>query len=128
MKNLLVIAPEDGARGKIVEYLEQMSFKPICISDPFVCQALKTGDKKCSNQVPCANILLVDNDLPEIDGLSILAEQGMNGCQISPDHKALMVKSISDVNLGQVGLVGCHLIEKPVTENNLGLWLANVES
>ena len=105
-----------------------MSFNPICISDPFACQALKAGDKKCSNQSPCANILLVDNDLPEIDGLSILAEQGMNGCQISPDHKALMVKSISDVNLGQVGLVGCHLIEKPVNENNLGLWFANVES
>jgi len=127
LKNLLIIAPENGAREKIIEYLEQMSFNPICISDPFACQALKAGDKKCSNQSPCANILLVDNDLSEIDGISILAKQRMNGCQISPDHKALMVESISNVNLGQVGLVGCHLIEKPVTENNLGQWLAKID-
>lgn len=128
MKNVLVIAPEDGARENILEHLEQMNFNPISISDPFVCQALKPGDKKCSAQSPCAEILLVDNDLAEIDGLSILAKQKKNGCQINPDHKALMVKSISGVNLGQIGLVGCHLIEKPVNVNNLGLWLAKVES
>ena len=71
MHHILIIENEDSVRAVLGRYSEALGYKPILISDPSVCKALNSGEQTCSSHKPCANILLIDKELPEIDGLSL---------------------------------------------------------
>lgn len=126
MKNLLIIEHEDHVRDNLASYTEKLGFKPITISDPLVCNAAKTSVNQCKNGKPCAEILLVDNDCPAIDGLSLIELQTQKGCSVKKKQKALMVSKLSDEENEKAISLGCHVISKPVTFYDLESWLKSL--
>ncbi len=127
MQHLLIIENEDSDRDALGRYSEALGYKPILISDPSVCKALNSGEQKCSNHKPCANTLLIDKDLPAIDGLSLIECQIEKGCKVASHRKALMVRTMSEQEKKEASRLGFHVLQKPVTSETLENWLSGLE-
>ena len=127
MRSLLIIENEDSVRDALGGYSEKLGYKPILLSDPLVCKALQPGAQHCPTHKPCANILLIDKDLPAIDGLSFIECQIENGCKVATYRKALMVNRITEQSLKNANRLGCHVLQKPVTFETLKTWLTGLE-
>lgn len=127
MCNLLIIENEDSVRDDLGLYTEKLGYKPILISDPLVCRAVKSSGPQCSTKKPCADILLIDKDCPAIDGLTLIELQVKNGCTVNSQRKALMVSTLTDKEYKKASILGCHVISKPVTFKTLKNWLMGLE-
>jgi DNA-binding response OmpR family regulator len=127
MRNLLIIEHEDSVRDSLGLYSEKLGYKPILISDPSVCNAVKSDGQQCSNQKPCAEILLIDNDCPAIDGLSLIELQAEKGCMVNSQRKALMTSMLTEKDHEKATSLGCHVILKPVTYKAIESWLNELE-
>lgn len=127
MRSLLIIEKEDSVRAELGGYSEELGYKPILLSDPFVCKALQPGAQQCPTHKPCADILLIDKDLPAIDGLSFIKCQIENGCKVATYRKALMVNTITEQSLKNANRLGCYVLQKPVTLETLETWLNGLE-
>lgn len=123
MKSLLIIEHEDSVRDNLGSYSEMLGYKPILISDPLVCNAANAELKQCPTKKPCAEFLLIDNDCPAIDGLSLIELQAMKGCSVHKKQKALMASKLTDEENEKTIALGCHVISKPVTFQDLESWL-----
>ncbi len=127
MRSLLIIENKDSVRVALGGYCEKLGYKPILLSDPLVCKALQQGAQTCSTQKPCAGTLLIDQDLPAIDGLSLIECQIEKGCKVATHRKALMVNKITEQSFKNANRLGCHVLQKPVTFENLEAWLNGLE-
>lgn len=127
MRNLLIIENEDSVRDNLGLYSERLGYKPILISDPLVCGAVKSSGPQCSTKKPCADILLIDKDCPAIDGLKLIELQAEKGCTVNSQRKALMASTLTDKEHKKVAILGCHVISKPVTFATLENWLMGLE-
>lgn len=127
MQHILIIENEDSDRDALGRYSEALGYKPILISDPSVCKALNSGEQKCSTNKPCANILLIDKELPAIDGLSLIERQIEKGCKVASRRKALMASTMSEQDQKIASRLGFHVLQKPVTSESLENWLNGLE-
>lgn len=127
MRNLLIIENEDKVRDNLGLYTEKLGYKPILISDPLVCGAVKSSRSQCSAKKPCAEILLIDKDCPAIDGLRLIELQEEKGCTVNSQRKALMARELTDKERKKAAILGCHVIAKPVTFETLEHWLMGLE-
>lgn len=127
MRNLLIIENEDSVRDSLGSYTEKLGYKPILISDPLICGAVKSSGAQCSTKKPCADILLIDKDCPAIDGLRLIELQAEKGCTVNSQRKALMAKTLTDKEHKKAAILGCHVISKPVTFETLENWLMGLE-
>jgi DNA-binding response OmpR family regulator len=128
MRNLLIIEHEDSVRDDLGLYTKELGYKPILISDPLVCNAVKSVGQQCHTKKPCAEFLLIDNDCPVIDGLSLIELQAEKGCTVNKQRKALMASTLTDKEHKKATTLGCHVIPKPVTYKALENWLKGLES
>jgi CheY-like chemotaxis protein len=127
MRSLLIMENEDSVRDTLGSYSEQLDYKPILLSDPSVCKALQPGEQQCPTQKSCADALLIDRDLPAIDGLNLIERQIEKGCKVAARRKALMVSMITEPDLEKARNLGCHVLQKPVTSESLESWLVGLE-
>ena len=127
MRNLLIIENEDNVREALGLYTEKLGYKPILISDPLVCRAVKSYGPQCPTKKPCADILLIDNDCPAIEGLRLIELQVEKGCTVDTQRKALMVSTLTDNDQNKAATLGCHVLSKPVTFKALENWLTGIE-
>lgn len=47
MRNLVIIEHEDSVRDDLGLYTKELGYKPILISDPLVCNAVKSKETLC---------------------------------------------------------------------------------
>ena len=123
MENILFIEHEDHVRNELGSYSERLGYKPILISDPLICKAANSELKQCPTKKPCAEFLLIDNDCPAIDGLSLIELQTRKGCLVQKKQKALMASKLTDEENEKAFTLGCHVISKSVTFQDLDSWL-----
>ena len=128
MRNLLIIEHEDSVRDDLGLYTKELGYKPILISDLLVCNSVKSVGQQCHTKKPCAEFLLIDNDCPAIDGLSLIELQSEKGCTVNKQRKALMARTLTDKEHKKATTLGCHVILKPVTYKALESWLKGLES
>ena len=123
MENILIIEHEDHVRNELGSYSERLGYKPILISEPLICKAANSELKQCPTKKPCAEFLLIDKDCPEIDGLSLIELQTRKGCSVQVKQKALMASKLTDEENEKTFTLGCHVISKSVTFQDLESWL-----
>ena len=128
MRNLLIIEHEDSVRVDLGLYTKELGYKPILISDPLVCNAVKSVGQQCHTKKPCAEFLLIDNDCPAIDGLSLIELQAEKGCTVNKQRKAIMASTLTDKEHKKATTLGCHVIPKPVAYKALENRLKRLES
>ena len=88
-----------------------------------ICPVYGDQSDKCLNGGPCADIVIVDNQMPVMSGKEMFRQQAQRGCPIDIRNKAVVCSGKN--NEGEATLEGsrCAFFSKPLQLNELFAWL-----
>ena len=124
-KKVLVIDDDVYCLDSVVEYLSDQNFAITSALKP-TCPMLKESATICPMQTPCYNVVLSDNQMPEMTGLEFFQLQTQNGCKIPPHHKALISGNISGEDQQIAEEMGHKVFHKPTPLNFIDCWINEI--
>jgi len=124
---VFLIDDDDKFRNLITIFLKTRGYEVISATDPTGCAVYDVPGKPCPHDYPCGDILLIDQNMPNMTGLEFIRLQQQRGCKGSIRHKALMSANLSDDEQQQAIELGCALFRKPFRITSLLEWIESVE-
>jgi len=110
---VLIADDEESARDSIKFHLENLGYDVIAADAPTLCSVCSHG--KCTVQTRCADVMLIDQNLPGITGSEFIEMQAERGCKLSPDCKMVMTGAITDEIKAFADQLGCMVLVKPLS-------------
>lgn len=125
MRKLKVLLFEDDL--DMVRLLETVirgqGYEVASFPDPTACPVYRNPKCTCPADSPCADIVITDFRMPNMDGLEFLKLQERQGCKADIANKAILSAAIPSSYLEEVEKVGCQVIKKPFRVSEITGWL-----
>ena len=121
-----LIFDDDAAILSLISVLlKRRGYEVTSYFDPSFCPL--SEQEKCSHPVgqPCADIILSDLQMPQINGLDFVERQQKKNCKCR--HFALMSGFWTETNLRRAHKLGVKIISKPFYPKDIDAWLDEVE-
>lgn len=77
----------------------------------------------CKEPYSCADIILAELNMPQMNGIDMLRVQSRNGCRVPAGSKALMSGDLDDRGRKGIRELGCMYFQKPFSFNEVSTWL-----
>ena len=123
---VFVIDDEECIRDSLKWYLEDLGHEVLTAPEPTSCQVYQGHD--CSQSSPCGDALLIDYNMPKMNGLEFIENMKKRGCKGIAANKLLMSGNTNDICREKVQRVGCTLVQKPIDFSYVETWLKNLKS
>jgi CheY-like chemotaxis protein len=81
----------------------------------------------CPQHNRCTDILITDNNMPDMTGIELLEIQHHGGCRLTSKNKALVTGNEDPVLQERAAALGCHFFLKPLSLTTLFAWLKECE-
>ena len=123
---ILVFDTENSLRQLLRVFLSHQGHEVQIFRDPSVCpiyRNLLNEQCCCPREKPCADVVIMDIDMPNINALDFLKLQRQRGCKALDANKAVMSDSRSSVVDRAVAEFGCHHIIKPFRLGEIKAWV-----
>jgi DNA-binding response OmpR family regulator len=122
MKPRVLIFDDNDALVVILKnILVERGYEVFTFSDRGVCPLFHTVDHIAMSDSICADIIISDLYLPNIDGLDIIRDRINNGCKVK--CRALMSTAWSEADWQYAHKLGCKLFRKPFDLKEILEWL-----
>jgi len=90
------------------------------------CPILEQESEYCSLGKPGYDLIMVDNDMPNMKGIEFLEYIQARGCKISNTRKAMLSGGISIEDRNRAKKLGVKVFDKPCSFDILDRWLETV--
>lgn len=123
---ILVFDQRQVVRDLLEFYLSRLGHEVMTFSDPTVCplyRNLLNEQCCCTKETPCADAVLIDINMPNINALDFLKLQRRRGCKALEANKALMSAGMTEALEKAIEEYGCHHIEKPFRLEEIRGWI-----
>jgi len=114
---ILIIDDEECIRDSLALYLTEQGHETLTFEQPTKCPAF--NDHACGLNGACADIILVDHNMPGISGLDYLKQLTRHGCRVLPPNRILMTGDASPELTTEVLQMGCKIVQKPLRFDQL---------
>jgi len=91
--------------------------------DPTDCPVYNSPLCPCPQDLPCADIMIVDYRMPHMTGVELLDRQRQLGCKTRIENKAIMSASVNTEEKKAIEALDCHFFSKPFRRAELKAWL-----
>lgn len=91
--------------------------------DPTYCQIYRNDRCQCPQEYPCADVVISDIMMPQMNGIDLLRMQRDKGCKAPAANKALMSAKTDMKQQRAVEELGCHFIKKPFKLTAICNWV-----
>ena len=122
---ILVIDDEECIRDSLKWYLEDLGHEVRTASEPAAC-GVYLGHM-CSQSVACGDALLIDYNMPGINGLEFIERLKKRGCKGITSNMLIMSGNVSDIDMVKAEELGCKVLQKPVHFEMLDAWFVEVK-
>jgi len=124
-KSLRVIIFEDDLAMSALfsKMLQSFGHKVSTFPDPTVCPVYRTPECDCPMEAPCADALITDFMMPNMNGIELLKLQRIRGCKALDVNKAVMSASLIPQHQEAIKELGCHFFKKPFKMSEVKQWL-----
>ena len=92
--------------------------------DPTACAVFGNSECDCPMDKPCADVLITDMMMPNMDGIELLRLQRKRGCKALDANKALMSAITTPQQQAAVKELGCHFFRKPFKLIEIKQWIS----
>jgi len=123
MKKALLFDDDEGCRKVIIAALADYDIKTEAHHDP-TC-FLKKADK-CPVDKPCVDIIITDNQMPNMTGLDFLKRLDEMECEIPARNKAIISGDLSKKDLEKIEKLGSIAFNKPCSLTGIYDWLEEI--
>lgn len=130
MRKIRVLVFEDDSfvRDLLRRLLEMRNYEVHTYEDPSICPLHGLVACECSNQGLCADIIISDIQMPNIDGLTFIKSQLEKGCQVDPSRIALISGYWVEKYRAEADRLGITTMQKPFQISTLDEWLDKCEN
>jgi len=105
---------------------EQRGYEVFTFADPGRCPLHVIHRCPCPPGTTCADIIISDINMLQVNGLDFVAALPTKGCALP--RFALISGAWSDEDRARARRLGCHLLTKPFSLVELTTWLEHVEA
>lgn len=123
MIKALLLEDDVGCRNLIIEIMAECDIEVEAHHDP-TC-FLKKSDK-CPYDKPCADLILTDNQMPNMTGLDFLQRLEEMECKIPAPKKGIISGNFSIADLKRIEKLGVKHFTKPCSIDNIYDWLESI--
>jgi len=91
--------------------------------DPTACAVFNKPECDCPMDRACADVLITDFNMPNMNGVELLRLQRKRGCKALDANKALMSAMTTPRQQAAVKELGCHFFRKPFKLSEIKQWI-----
>ena len=122
---IVVIDDEECIRDSLKWHLSDLGHEVIVSEEPLQCDVILGHD--CSQEQSCADVLITDNNMPGMKGLDLIELMQQKGCRRGTEFKAIISGAFSKDDLARAARIGCKIIWKPFSFDELEEWIEEVK-
>ena len=123
---IFVIDDEECITETFKWHLTDLGHEVICMSEPMACHVYEGG--QCNHEHPCADILFVDKNMPNMTGLEFVEHMENKGCKGFINNKVLMSGAFDKSDIEKAKELGCRIVDKPLTLAQIDAWIDEIKS
>jgi DNA-binding NtrC family response regulator len=109
------------------EVLLNMDYEVFIYDEPTVCPIYDKNSEHCKQKAPCADIVVTDFEMPQMNGIELLQNQTQRGCPVSLRNKAIISGRGSIGNDETLNQLGVSFFKKPINIGELSKWVKECE-
>ena len=121
-RKVILYDDDDAVLNLLKEYFKQRGYEVLAYRRPVVCPSDEFSTE-CPEAKACAELLLTDYIMPEMNGVELLMAQSRRNCKIPVVNKAIISGFMDDIVLKKLHNLGYACFEKPFNLQELGEWL-----
>ena len=91
--------------------------------DPTACPVYRNPECDCPMGTPCADALITDFNMPNMNGIELLRLQRRRGCKALDANKALTSAMTTPQQQAAIEEFGCHFFRKPFKLSEIKQWV-----
>ncbi len=110
------------------KFFSSLDYEVLAFTEPAVCPVYEKNADACSQNSPCADIIITDFRMPRMNGLDLLRAQTRNGCKLTARNKAVTSGYLDEEIQAEIEGLGCRYFQKPVDFAQLKQWVAECEN
>jgi CheY-like chemotaxis protein len=118
----LVFDDDEMTRKLLEEILNIRGVKVSSYADPAVFLQ-GHGQQCCARERPCFDLILTDNKMPMMTGLTFLEQLAAMGCPVLKAQTAVISGTWTSEDLGAARKLGCRVFEKPCPVDSILAWV-----
>lgn len=124
---IIIFDDEELFVDSLKKWLCQKGYETFAFRDPTACPISEKRTGSCMKEGPCADIIITDFNMPEMNGLEFLQYQTLRYCKIDKRNKALVSGYIDDKSLKTINELDIIFFEKPLDLSLISDWLDECE-
>lgn len=121
-KTALILDDDEFCREFLTEVLESFGYEVEAFPNP-TCFLNITTAEHCPKEAPCFDVIITDNQMPEMTGMEFLARLKKMDCKIPDTHKAILSGSLVGDDMINVRKLGCQAFQKPFQMAPFSRWI-----
>ena len=121
-----VFEQDDGLRELLKRFLAGEGHDVVAYRDSTSCPLYNNfGNDQCccSNTHPCADAVLLDIGMLNVNALDFLKDQRRRGCKVPDANKAVVSTHLNEALAAATKEFGCHHIRKPYRLTEIRQWI-----
>ena len=123
---IFVIDDEESIRDTFRWHLEDLGHEVFTFAAPSECDV--QAYCLCQQSTPCTDALLIDYNMPGMNGLDFIESQMSHGCKGDPKNFLLMSGDTTPIDMKKAARIGCYVEQKPLSLETLERWISDVQS
>ena len=124
---IFLIEDDNHLRDILATFLDMKGHEVFPAANPTGCPAYDSTGEPCPHEHPCGDVLVIDQNMPEMTGLEFIQMQIERGCKGSVHNKLIISSDLNKEEMDLATRLGCTVMLKPFSMLSLLEWLESVE-
>ena len=125
---IIVFEDDEPIRILLQAAIARLGHEVLAFSDPLACPLYTQDACTCTQEHPCGDLLITDNQMPRMTGLEFIRRQAERGCKGVAANKAVLSGNWSEVQRREAAELGCRIVRKPFDLGELSDWIKEREA
>jgi len=123
---IVLLDDNDAIREVMAELLTRKGYEVFAFSKPTICPLLSLPECRCNRNQSCADAILTDVNMPEMDGLQFIENLKQKNCKCR--NVAIMSGWLSPDEEFKARQLECQIFKKPFDSDKFFEWLEDIKS